>query len=197
MTTIATETEAKPWYAVQTRPRYEVTSAAFLMDKGYEVFYPTRRMKGSGDRPVFPSYLFCRSTTTSLGLIVTTPGVLKLLGRPGKPESVPDVEIAHVRRLIDSGLSVEGGSGFTPGTRVRIRCGPLSGVEGVIVGDAGRQRLTVSVYLLQRFVSVALDPLWLERPAETASEPGKDIKYFREVNDARRIPCINVAHRPE
>jgi transcription antitermination factor NusG len=162
MMTTEVQSQATPWYAVQTRPRCETASAALLTDKGYEVFYPTRPMKGAAQRPIFPSYLFCRSTTASLGLIVTTPGVIKLLGRPGKPESVPDGEIAHVRRLMDSGFPVEGGAGLTPGTRVRIRYGPLCGVEGQIIGDAGGQRLSVSVYLLQRFVSVALDPAWLE-----------------------------------
>src|SRR5262252_7447331 len=101
MTTSEIQSHETPWYAVQTRPRCEMASAALLKDKGYEVFYPARRMNNSTQRAIFPSYLFCRSTTSALGLIVTTPGVIKLLGRPGKPETVPDAEIAQVRRLVD------------------------------------------------------------------------------------------------
>lgn len=164
--------EKAPWYAVQTRPRCELLSTQLLAEKGYEVFYPAKGASGSAQRSVFPSYLFCRSTESSLGLIVTTPGVLRLLGRPGKPESVPDIEIAGVRMLLHSGLSMETGRSFAAGASVRIRVGPLCGLEGQIIRAAGRQRLAVSVRLLNRFVSVEVDPSWLEPRLEHGrSEP--------------------------
>ena len=154
--------QSAPWYAVQTRPKWEKLSAGMLADKGYQVFYPARLAKGNTDRPLFPSYLFCRSTADSFGRIVSTPGVIRLLGRPGYPECVPDAEIASVRRLLEAGLPVDEGTGLVRGQRVRIRFGSLAGTVGQILGEAGNQRLAVSIYLLQRFVSVALDPSWLE-----------------------------------
>jgi len=153
--------QSLPWYAVQTRARWEQPSAKLLAEKGYEVFCPTRPGRRSSE-PLFPSYLFCRSTNARFGLIVTTPGVLRLLGRPGHPESVPDAEIASVRRIVAAGLPVEGGVGLTVGSRVRISRGPLSGLVGQIVGSSGGQRLALSINLLQRSVSVLLDPSWLQ-----------------------------------
>ena len=121
----AIENQQTPWYAVQTRPNWEKLSAGMLADKGYQVFYPARPTKGNMDRPLFPSYLFCRSTTDSFGRIVSTPGVIRLLGRPGHPECVPDAEIAGVRQLLEAGMPVDEGVGLARGQRVRIRfaCG--------------------------------------------------------------------------
>jgi transcription antitermination factor NusG len=147
---------------VQTRTRWEQPSATLLAEKGYEVFCPSRKGKGSTEQPLFPSYLFCRSTAASLGRIVNTPGVLRLLGRPGHPESVPDAEIASVRRLVETGLPTAGDASFTPGSQVRVCRGPLSGVVGKVVGKTESRQLAVSVPILQRSVSVALDPSWLE-----------------------------------
>jgi transcription termination/antitermination protein NusG len=159
---ISLELQSAAWYAVQTRFRFEMVSATSLVDKGYEVFYPTCHGRGSTEWPLFPCYLFCRSTVHSLGLIVTTPGVIRLLGQRGKPESVPDVEIANVRCLMQSGLPMQDDSGFVAGTHVCISRGPLSGIEGQVTGEAGGCRLAVSISILRRFVSVALDRSWLE-----------------------------------
>ena len=52
------------------------------------------------------------------------------------------------------------------GCRVRIRRGPLAGVEGDVIGTAEGARLAVSVCLLQRFISVNLEPSWLEPVAQ-------------------------------
>ncbi len=158
----AIENQQTPWYAVQTRPKWEKLSAGMLADKGYQVFYPARPAKGNMDQPLFPSYLFCRSTTDSFGRIVSTPGVIRLLGRPGHPECVPDAEITGVRQLLEAGMPMDEGIGLARGQRVRIRCGSLAGLVGEVLGEAGNQRLAVSICLLQRFVSVALDPSWLE-----------------------------------
>jgi transcription antitermination factor NusG len=163
--TINSEINSKPWYAVQTRSKCEKSSAAILASKGYEVFYPVRNT-GSREQPLFPSYLFCRAASDSFGRIVTTPGIVRLLGRPGRPEAVPDVEIASVRRLVEAGLPVQSGEGITAGTRVRIRRGPLTGVEGDVIGTAEDARLAVSICLLQRFVSVSVELSWLERVVE-------------------------------
>jgi len=159
-----------PWYAVQTRPRWEKPSAAMLAEKGYEVFYPSRAGSDARERPLFPSYLFCRATSQGLGKIVTTPGVVRLLGKPGLPEEVPNAEVASVRALINAGLQVKSTPQLVAGCRVVVRQGPLSGLTGEVIGDAGDRRLAVSICLLQRFVSVSLDPSWLDSNCNSNSE---------------------------
>jgi transcription antitermination factor NusG len=165
MQTLATERSTKPWYAVQTRQGSERITSTLLACKGYEVYYPVRPPADSRQRkesPLFPSYLFCRSSGDILGLIVSTPGVVRLLGIPGKPEPVPEEEVEGVRRLLAVGRQVGAHYDTQPGTWVRIKKGPLSGVTGQVVGQAANRRLVVSVQLLQRSVSIALEPSWLE-----------------------------------
>lgn len=163
---VTSHMNCKPWYAVQTRPKREKASATSLSEKGYEVFYPVRK-KGAIDEPLFPTYLFCRANSDTFGRIVTTPGVLRLLGIAGKPEVVPDQEIACVRRVMQAGLAFEAGIGIKAGDRVRINYGPLTGIEGDVVGAGDNRRLAVSLCLLQRSVSVNLEPSWLEPVRES------------------------------
>jgi transcription antitermination factor NusG len=44
---------------------------------------------------------------------------------------------------------------------VRIEFGPLVGLEGQVVFEKSRQRLVLSVHLLQRSVSVEIDRSWV------------------------------------
>ena len=43
------------------------------------------------------------------------------------------------------------------GQRVRIEEGSLAGIEGLLIQERGKDRLIVSVHLLQRSVSVEID----------------------------------------
>jgi len=158
------------WYAVQTRPCAERSTAAILTHKGYEVFYPVRRRPHSPrlESPLFAGYLFCRTSKHVCGRIVTTPGVVRLLGIPGGPEPIPDEEVEGLRRMAEqSDPEVQSTLGtkvpeLATAQRVRVLHGPLRGVVGQIVGEAPRRRFVVCVQMLQRAVSVTLDPRWLQ-----------------------------------
>ena len=51
---------------------------------------------------------------------------------------------------------------FHPGDRVRVRRGPLAGVEGTVLTRRGRKRLLVSVDFLQQGASVEIEDFLLE-----------------------------------
>ena len=54
------------------------------------------------------------------------------------------------------------------GNPVRIEFGPLIGLEGLVVVEKSRQRLVLSVHLLQRSVSVEIERSWV-RPLVPAA----------------------------
>ena len=56
------------------------------------------------------------------------------------------------------------------GQRVRLESGPLCGLEGVVIQEGMRDRICVSVTLLQRGVSVEVDRDWI-RPLSPARIP--------------------------
>ena len=155
------------WVAVQVRPQREQFVAEQLRSKGYEEFLPTcralarseRARTGRSEAPLFAGYLFCRYTQRNGGgpLIVTTPGVIRILSGCGKPVPVSDDEIAALRNITGSGLEYCRSPYLQAGQLVRIASGPLSGITGVLSRTVGRDRLVVCVNILRRGVAVQVD----------------------------------------
>src|SRR5215471_17879374 len=83
------------WFAVQVRPRYEKATARALRNKGYEEFLPlytsprrwTDRLKHI-ELPLFPGYVFCRFDLQVVPRIVTTAGVVRIVGMGNTPAFV-------------------------------------------------------------------------------------------------------------
>lgn len=152
------------WFALQTRLGRERAVTSILQGKAYDVFLPlfesrrqwTDRVK-TRMLPLFPGYVFCRSTATAIGRIVTTPGVLRIVGFGGTPALVDDDEIEAIRRITASGVPVSPCECLRAGQAVTIAKGPLAGLRGVFVRAGGHHQLVVSVRLLRRAVAVRMD----------------------------------------
>lgn len=152
-----------PWFAIRTRPRCERMAAEQLQHKGYEPFLPTyvERRRWS-DRfkdvecPMFADYLFCRIDRERTTRIVTTPGVLGIVGMARQPVPIDDEEIAALQRVVASRRGVTPWPFLHIGERVRVDAGTLAGLEGMLVDVRGGQRVVVSIRLLQRAVAVEL-----------------------------------------
>jgi transcriptional antiterminator NusG len=158
---------AVQWYALRTRPKHEKMAASMLCGKGYESFLPVRTHAGQRTGrakdisfPLFPGYLFCRFDVHARLPILTTPGVLYIVGSGRTPLPVPDVEVENVRRAVSSGMAPEACSYWEAGRRVYINGGPLQGVHGSLVQVKNAYRLVVSVTLLQRALSLEIDRNW-------------------------------------
>lgn len=155
---------AFPWYALQVRVRREMNVADYLEGKGYEWFLPQYKCRRRwSDRikevetPLFPGYLFCRFNAEDRLPILTTPGVIQIVGYNRVPVPVDEHEIHGIRTLVASGLPSQPWSFFTIGEKVRIESGPLAGLEGILTDFKGNHRLVLAVTLLQRAVAVEID----------------------------------------
>lgn len=153
------------WYALHVRTRHEKAVAEALRSKGYEEFLPLYRARRQWsqriaeiDLPLFPGYVFCRFVNAQPGSrIVTTPGVMGIIGFGGKPIPVDQNEMAAIRRVLETGIATEPWK-FTPaGQRVRVIHGPLAGLEGIFVEAKTNHRLLLSLSLLQRAVAIQMD----------------------------------------
>jgi transcription antitermination factor NusG len=145
------------WYAVQTRANKERAVKSFLADKGYEVFLPTYELPFDATAhqlALFPGYLFVRVEGGESGKVVTTPGVVRVVGYNNRWSTVDEQEIANIRAIVCSDRARRPWSGIPIGSRVRIERGPLRGVEGRICKNG--TRLIVSLTLLGRAVEVEL-----------------------------------------
>src|SRR5579871_571160 len=151
------------WRALQIWPNHEATITQHLHLLGVESYYPARQNQSRWARhnpgrykpvPLFPGYLFARFEYSERVSVLRLPWV-KLVG--DETAVIPAVEIESIRQLVNSKLGLFTHYSLEPGRKVRIACGPLTGIEGVVVEHKGQERILVSVELISRALSVELD----------------------------------------
>lgn len=150
------------WFAIQVKARRERSTAALLGGKGYQTLLPTyacqqRRNGQEGRVPLFPGYVFCRFDCQRRLPILITPGVISVVGRGRVPVPVEPSEIDAIETMISSGLPLAPWPYLEVGQRVRIEDHALRGLEGILVGFRGSQRIIVSISLLRRSVALEID----------------------------------------
>ena len=95
--------------------------------------------------------------------ILQTPGVHFLVGGNTGPAPIPKEEIEAVQHALESRLLVEPYPFLAVGDWVRVKAGPLAGIEGILVRKKNAERLILSVEMLQKSVAVELDGYLVER----------------------------------
>jgi len=173
-------TSSSRWYALYVRSRHEKVVERALRGKGYAAFSPFYRTKRKRvdriveiDVPLFPGYVFCQFDVTKRLPVLITPGIVQMVP-PNCPEPVNDLEISSIRALAMSGRPVQPWPFLSSGQRIRMLAGPLVGAQGIFLRVKDQYHLIVSVTLLQRAVSVAVE--------KDAVEP-----LFREDDRARSL----------
>jgi transcription antitermination factor NusG len=151
------------WYAIRVKPRFEKIVALRLRGKGYEEFLPMRasRRERPGrieltEKPLFPGYIFCRFDETKRLPILITPGLLYIVTLGGRLAPVAEDEIASLQAVVDSNLAIEE-CPYSPGDKVLITSGVLTGVQGTVSRVKQNCRVIVSVSMLARSVAVEVD----------------------------------------
>jgi transcription antitermination factor NusG len=157
-----------PWYALRVRSSFESVVSRTLREKGYEEYLPVYHSRRHWsdrvkvlDLPLFPGYVFCRLDLSQRILpVLTTPGVVRVVGAGRDPIPVSEEEIAAVKVILNSGLGAHPWPFLAVGSTVYIERGPLAGLEGIVLNLEKQWRLVVSVSLLQRSVAVEIDREW-------------------------------------
>jgi transcription antitermination factor NusG len=152
------------WHALYTRHQHEKSVAQILASKSHEVFLPligtTHQWRDRAKQlclPLFPSYVFIRGGLDRRVQVLSTPGLIHVVGWAGHPAIIPQDQIDAVRQMIESLLHVESHPFLQSGDRVRVEAGPLKGIEGVLVRKKNKYRLVVSVDLLGSSAAVEID----------------------------------------
>lgn len=158
----------RSWFAVQTASRCEQKAAAILSFKGYECFLPlyqSPRMWSDRHKiiqlPLFPGYLFCRMEADAGGLILTTPGTIRIVSFGRKPFPIPDAEMDTLRKIGSSGAASPCRY-LREGDSVRIKEGPLTGIVGILKEIRNRQKLILSVDFIMKSVAVEIGAFEVE-----------------------------------
>lgn len=164
----ASHGDARQWLAVQVWTGREQLCATHLRSRGYDVllpcYYEHRRWSDRVkkiERPLFAGYVFCCLDLSVRSKIVTTPGVVGIVGNRQGALPLPDSEIEAIRRLVETQVSAEPWPFLQPGQTVHVQAGPLQGIEGTVLVTKNNHRLVISVPLLQRSVAVEVDREWI------------------------------------
>jgi transcription antitermination factor NusG len=152
------------WYSLYTRTRFEQIIARLLVEKGYESFVPMYKTRRGQDNsfkirelPLFPSYVFFKMVQPNVPLVITTPGVIRIVGTGKVPLPIEDNEIAALQIIMRSDANRHPWPFVQTGCTVQIESGPLCGLRGVVCRIQNIDRLIVSVSLLRRSVAVQID----------------------------------------
>jgi transcriptional antiterminator NusG len=160
------------WFAVYTTPRHEKRVNELMAERCIETYLPLyhserawkKRAPVVVELPLFPTYVFARIPSVARGVVLSTPGVLAIVGNGTQAVSVPEAEIETLR----SGLHLrqaEPHPYLAIGERVRIKTGPLAGMEGILVRKRANYRVVLAMTMIMRSVSVEIDLSDIE-PAE-------------------------------
>jgi transcription antitermination factor NusG len=152
------------WFAVYTTHRHEKRVSELLLDREIETVLPlykagrqwNKRAPVVLELPLFPCYLFVNISRAKRGTVLSVPGVLSIVGSPSEPWPLRTCEVEALRLGIKMG-AVEPHPYLKVGERVRIKSGPMSGIEGILTRKRNGLRFVLTLDAIMRSVVVEVD----------------------------------------
>ena len=149
------------WFAVQSKPRQELTAKVRLERQGYAAYLPmmtVRKRKRAAwttsIEPLFPRYLFVHANISeqSLAPIRSTVGVSGLVRFGTLLRPVPDAVVHYLQQTeaAQGALSDEESWPFRAGDKVAVLEGAFAGLTAVFEGAQPEARAMILVELLGR-----------------------------------------------
>ena len=127
------------WVAVQLWLRYEFVAARVLRGKGYEEFVPIYSSKRRSSyrtkeiiTPLFVGYVFCKLDKKVPYPVVSTPGVIRIVGSGGRIAPIGESEIEAIQLATNSGCSIQSCDSLNVGDCIKANPGHLQGLEGFL-----------------------------------------------------------------
>jgi transcription antitermination factor NusG len=159
----------RKWYAVFTLSQNEQSAARHLDACQIEAFVPTyekmriwkNRQRVKIVQALFPTYMFVKIHSEEQSVVLRSPGVRRLVGNHKGPVALPDDEIEFLRSKVFS-HSVEPYSDLVIGEKVRVKYGPMQGLQGVLVRKKNSLRFVLTLELLNQSAAVEVGAEELE-----------------------------------
>ena len=155
------------WYVAHTRPRREKKLAEYCEREGFLVTLPCYRTvhKYRGktvtfQKPLFPGYVFLQLQSHQRQRVYQSDFVASLL-------DVPDQEsfsrqLGDILLALDSDLEVRLAPQIAAGSRVKIKSGPLRGMEGWVQERAGVTMVLLRLDFISQAAAVKIEATELE-----------------------------------
>jgi transcription antitermination factor NusG len=127
-----------PWHVLHVIANHEKRVAQHLSVRSVEHYVPLYRTRSQWtdrsvqlERPLFAGYVFVRFSPRERLSVISTPGVLHLLGDSAGSE-VSCAELDRIRQALAGGYTLLPHAWLEVGTKVRVNGGVFDGVNGMV-----------------------------------------------------------------
>jgi transcriptional antiterminator RfaH len=155
--------EAPRWLVAHVRPRCEKKFAALMRAENFphelpllEVVHKYESGLKRSTRPLLPGYVFAQVPLARLRRCYQQDLVARLLPVPATEEPRFLRQIDSLKRVAAAGIAAMLAPLLTKGRRVRVKSGPLFGVEGVIHDFEDRRGIIVAMDVIQQGLLVPI-----------------------------------------
>src|SRR6266702_553996 len=154
------------WYAVYTNENHEKQVTQQMELRSIEHLLPlyesVRRWKDRRVRlqmPLFPGYVFVRLALRDRLPLLQIPGIVRLVSFNGRPAALPEEDVRAIQNCLGGRHQFEPHPYLQTGRRVRVKNGPLQGLDGIILRRKNKTRFVLSFELIRRSVAVEIDEI--------------------------------------
>ena len=166
-----------PWHVLHVLSNHEKKVAQHLQVRTVEHYLPVYKEKVkwtdrtvTAERPLFSGYVFARFEPQYRIPVISTPGVLRLLGDQ-QWDLVEDEELEKIRTGLAKGLPLRPHPNLTVGTKVRIRNGVFEGVEGVVSELRQQCKVIIALAAVRQCFSIETEIDDLQVLSKPSSQP--------------------------
>jgi transcriptional antiterminator RfaH len=155
------------WFVAHTKPRCEKKLAQYCQREAisatlpcYRVAHMYRRKMVTFDKPLFPGYVFLRILHSQRGKIYQSDYLANLL-------AVADQRLFHdqlteILSALDTGLEIRLAPAIGEGMRVKIKAGPMQGIEGWVEERYGTNTVLLRLDFIGQAAALKMEAADLE-----------------------------------
>ena len=150
------------WFVAHTRPRREKKLAEYCEREGLAVTLPiyksVKKYRGKTvvfEKPLFPNYVFLQLKPYQRQQVYQSDHVANLLDVVD--QELFETQLGDILRALDTELEIFLAPQITPGARVKIKSGPLRGVEGTVEHRSGMTLVLLRLDFISQAAAVKID----------------------------------------
>jgi transcription antitermination factor NusG len=155
------------WFVAHARPRCEKKIVGYCDDLGIATTLPcyrsVRKYRGktvSFEKPLFPGYVFLQALPEQRARIYQSDYVANLL--VVHDQALFEQQLGDVLRALETGLEIVLAPEIGKGTRVKIKSGPLAGMDGWVEERYGFDTVLLRLDFIAQAAAVKVNAADLE-----------------------------------
>lgn len=156
-----------PWYVAHTRPRCEKKLVEYCEREGFSVTLPlyksVKKYRGKTmvfRKPLFPGYVFLRLLPPQRQSVYQSDYVANLLDVVD--QKLFEAQLGDILEAVETDLEIMLAPQIKAGERVKIKSGPLRGVEGIVEQRSGMTFVLLRLDFIGQAAAVKIEASELE-----------------------------------